>query len=126
MGEERGDQRAGERAVGLPVEEDPRRCIFPDQPVAVLPVGQGLGEGNVLSVGEVVGDAPAVDGGEPGGQRHLHQQAGIHAPVAQLDRALHPFHHLAAARNPMGSDREPLLGGMAQPPGVLNEPLGGR
>lgn len=37
-----------------------------------------------------MGDAPAVDGGEPGGQRRLHQQAGIHAPVAQLDRRSTP------------------------------------
>ena len=55
------------------------------QAIDVLPIGQDLSSGDVLRVGDVVGDAAALEAGEAAGQRDLGQQPGVGRAVADLD-----------------------------------------
>ena len=118
MGNAGGHQSAGQGAVGLAVDGHTHLFVQAGQTVHVLPVADGALHGNVLAVGQVIGDAAALVAGETSGIGDLGQQAGVRGAVADLDGGVEALDDLAATGNAVVHRREAVEHGAVQAHGL--------
>ena len=123
VGDAGGNQRAGERAVGLAVDGHAHLLIQAGQAVDVLPVLDGALHGDVLAVGQVVGDAAALVAGEAAGVGDFGQQPGVGGSVAHLHGHVHALDDLAALGNAVVHRREAVEHGAIQAQGLVDAVL---
>ena len=123
VGDAGGHQGAGEGAVGLPVDGYAHLLIEARETVHVLPVPDGALHGDVLAVGQVVGDAAALVAGEAAGVGDLGEQPGVRGAVADLEGGVDALDDLTAAGHAVVYRREAVEHGPAQAHGLLDAVL---
>ena len=106
VGDARRHEGAGERTVGLAIDRNAHLLIQAGQPVHVLPVADGARHGNVLAIGQVVGDAAALIAGEAAGIGDLGKQPSIRRAMTHLYGHMHALDHLTAFLHAMVDSRE--------------------
>ena len=124
VGDAGGHQGAGQGAVGLPVDGNAHFLIKTGEAVHILPVPDGALHGDVLAVGQVVGNAAALIAGKAAGVGDFGKQPGIGGAVADLNRHIDAFNDLAAVENAVVDSREAIEHGPAQTDGLGNAVFG--
>ena len=99
----RGHERAGQRSEGLAVDGHAVFLVQAREAIDVLPVGQGFPQGDILGIGDVVGDAAALEAGESAGQGDLGQAAGRRACRGGPAPAAEPLGHQRGSSSPRSS-----------------------
>ena len=118
VGDAGGNQGAGQGAVGLTVDGNAHFLVQTGEAVHVLPVTDGALHGNVLAVGQVVGDAAALVGGEAAGVGDLGQQTCVGSAVADLHGQVHGLDDLTALGDAVVDGGEAVHHGAAQADGL--------
>ena len=116
-------QRAGQGAVGLPVDGDAGLLIHTGEPVHILPVPDGLLHGDIFGVGQVIGDAAALIGGKAAGVGDLGEQTGVGGAVADLHGDIQALDELAAGVDAVVHCGEAIEHGAAVFDGLLDAVL---
>ena len=106
MGDAGGHQSAGQGAEGLTVDGDAVLFVDAGETVNVLPVADGLLDGDVLGVGQVVGDAAAFVAGEAAGVGDLGEETGVGGAVTDLHGDVQVLDDGAAALHTVVDGRE--------------------
>lgn len=119
----RRDQDGGEGAEQLPVHDHAQAGEFAADVVDLGPGGQRVGEGHVLGVGQVVGDAAALEGGDAAGHGGGEEFARVGGAVPDFQRDGDQFVQFPSALPAVGDQRVAVEGAVvgAQGPGGVLE-----
>ena len=101
-----GDQSTGEGTEGLTIDIHTALSVETAETVGILPVLDDLVDGVILGVGDVVGDASTLVGGEAASDGDLRQESCVRGPVAYLYRVLDGFGDGAADVDTIVDSRE--------------------
>ena len=124
MGDAGGHQGAGEGTVGLPVDGYAHLLVDACQTVHILPIPDGTLHGNVLAVGQVVGNTAALVAGEATGVGDFGQKSGVGGAVAHLNGGMDAFDDPTATGNTDVDGGEAVEQGTAQTDGLGNAVFG--
>ena len=72
-----GNERSGQRSVGLAIDLDARFLIQPGETIDVLPVADRFFERYAFRVGDIIGNPAAFERREPGGVADFRQPSKI-------------------------------------------------